>query len=282
MRVRGSWLVARGKSGRSALLVVRLRGGAIMQTNWSSAASEPRPRETVSSDKLAHVEKKYRGVAYAPSVTSKKPKRKKKHRKKGREHPDIIAKERAQAEVESEEIGDFYASSASSSLNRQSSSAIGPTAKRKRVGESTYTGSTTDGTASRQILVGSSGGRQYTVSVALPGSIVANAQSRELRTYLMGQIARSLAIFNIDEVIVYDDRSVAAEDVSGKRRPYGDPCHFMARVLQYLETPQVRIKNDLAHRIQTSCVVVPFSFILYKPISHWMMTMKQYKYNGVG
>ena len=62
------------------------------------------------------------------------------------------------------------------------------------------------------------------MSVALPGSIVANAQSRELRTYLMGQIARSLAIFNIDEVVVYDDRSVAAEDVSGKRRPYGDPC----------------------------------------------------------
>ena len=103
-----------------------------------------------------------------------------------------------------------------------------------------YTGSTTDGTASKQILAGAAGGRHYTVSVALPGSIVANAQSRELRTYLMGQIARSLAIFNIDEVIVYDDRSVAAEDVSGKRRPYGDPCHFMARVLQYLETPQVR------------------------------------------
>ena len=55
------------------------------------------------------------------------------------------------------------------------------------------------------------------MSVAIPGSIVANAQSRELRTYLVGQIARSLAIFNIDEVVIYDDRSVASESDSGKR-----------------------------------------------------------------
>ena len=100
-------------------------------------------------------------------------------------------------------------------------------------------GTTTGGTASWNILAPKSQGRNYTVSIALPGSIIDNAQSRELRTYLVGQIARSLAIFNVDEVIVFDDRSVAAEEDSGKRRPYGNPCHFMARVLQYLETPQV-------------------------------------------
>ncbi len=33
-------------------------------------------------------------------------------------------------------------------------------------------------------------GRDYTVSLALPGSILENAQSPELRTYLAGQIAR--------------------------------------------------------------------------------------------
>jgi hypothetical protein len=42
-------------------------------------------------------------------------------------------------------------------------------------------------------------GRPYTVSIALPGSIVSNAQSPELRTYLVGQIARAAAVFNIDE-----------------------------------------------------------------------------------
>ncbi len=48
-------------------------------------------------------------------------------------------------------------------------------------------------------------GRDYTVSVALAGSILDNAQSQELRTYLAGQVARALAVFNIDEVIVFDD-----------------------------------------------------------------------------
>ena len=33
-------------------------------------------------------------------------------------------------------------------------------------------------------------GRDYTVSIALPGSIMQNAQSRELRTYLAGQVGR--------------------------------------------------------------------------------------------
>jgi hypothetical protein len=156
---------------------------------------------------------------YQPSYVGKKPKRKKKHRRKDREQPDLAAKLRAEAA----ENGETY----------------GRSSKRARTADGTYDGTTTSGTAAANILSGSDQGRAYTVSVALPGSIVANAQSRELRTYLVGQIARSLAIFNIDEVIVYDDRSVASEEDSGKRRPYGDPCHFMARVLQYLETPQV-------------------------------------------
>lgn len=48
-------------------------------------------------------------------------------------------------------------------------------------------------------------GRHYTLSVALPGSILNNAQSLELRTYLAGQIARACAIFCVDEIIVFDE-----------------------------------------------------------------------------
>jgi len=40
-------------------------------------------------------------------------------------------------------------------------------------------------------------GRPYTVSVALPASIVANAQSHELRAYLVGQIARACTVQQI-------------------------------------------------------------------------------------
>jgi hypothetical protein len=45
----------------------------------------------------------------------------------------------------------------------------------------------------------------YKLSIALPGSILNNAQSSELRTYLAGQIARSCAVFCVDEVIVFDE-----------------------------------------------------------------------------
>lgn len=50
-------------------------------------------------------------------------------------------------------------------------------------------------------------GRSYTVSVALPGSIIANAQTAELRTLLAGQVARAMVIFNVDEVIVFDEQA---------------------------------------------------------------------------
>lgn len=49
-------------------------------------------------------------------------------------------------------------------------------------------------------------GRTYTVSLALPGSIIENSQSAELRTYLAGQIARAAAVFNIDEVVVFNEQ----------------------------------------------------------------------------
>lgn len=39
-----------------------------------------------------------------------------------------------------------------------------------------------------------------TVTIAVPGSILDNAQSPELRTYLAGQIARAACIYKIDEV----------------------------------------------------------------------------------
>ena len=41
----------------------------------------------------------------------------------------------------------------------------------------------------------------YTLSILIPSSIVDNAQSKELRTYLIGEIARTLGIFKISEVI---------------------------------------------------------------------------------
>uniref|UniRef100_A0A6A7G8R0 Methyltransferase C9orf114 n=1 Tax=Hirondellea gigas TaxID=1518452 RepID=A0A6A7G8R0_9CRUS len=80
-------------------------------------------------------------------------------------------------------------------------------------------------------------GRTFTVTVALPGCIIANAQSPELKTYLAGQIARALTVFNVDEVVVFSENGEPFNNIfNGARRT--DPNVFLCRILQYLETPQ--------------------------------------------
>ncbi|KAF5752302.1 putative methyltransferase C9orf114 [Tripterygium wilfordii] len=81
-----------------------------------------------------------------------------------------------------------------------------------------------------------------TVSVAVPGSIIDNAQSLELATRLAGQIARAVTIFRIDEVVVFENKSNGSND---SRVATGDNSDdnesgaaFLIRILQYLETPQ--------------------------------------------
>ncbi|KAK9708128.1 hypothetical protein K7432_009802 [Basidiobolus ranarum] len=83
-------------------------------------------------------------------------------------------------------------------------------------------------------------GRKYTVSVAVPGSVVEAGQTAELKTYLVSQLGRAFALFNIDEVIVYNDSHKRVQDTTegvfeGANKD--DPNVFLARVLQYLETP---------------------------------------------
>ncbi|KAL0606456.1 putative methyltransferase C9orf114 [Plecturocebus cupreus] len=84
-------------------------------------------------------------------------------------------------------------------------------------------------------------GRPYTLSIALPGSILDNAQSPELRTYLAGQIARACAIFCVDEIVVFDEEGQDAKTVEGQFTGVGkkgQACVQLARILQYLECPQ--------------------------------------------
>lgn len=97
-----------------------------------------------------------------------------------------------------------------------------------------------------------SAGSQYTVSIAIPGSILDNAQSPELRTYLAGQIARAASIFNIDEVVVYDEIGSSSEQktTSGEFSGIGKKGHGtvqLGRILQYLECPQYLRKSLFPH-----------------------------------
>ncbi|XP_054740521.1 putative methyltransferase C9orf114 [Anastrepha obliqua] len=94
-----------------------------------------------------------------------------------------------------------------------------------------------------------------TISIAVPGSILENAQSAELRSYVAGQIARAACIFRVHEVIVFDDVGVAtaretqrnydADDAEDATNGDGSTavtvrksCLQLARILQYLECPQ--------------------------------------------
>ncbi|KAG2421439.1 deoxyribose-phosphate aldolase 2 [Aspergillus terreus] len=103
-----------------------------------------------------------------------------------------------------------------------------------------------------------SGGRTHTLSVAIPGSIVANAHSIEQKTFLAGIIARALAVFCVDEVVIFDDEehrsrnyrhyddgydspiAKTSDELNASTKgytAYSDPSHFLAHVLSYLETP---------------------------------------------
>lgn len=84
-----------------------------------------------------------------------------------------------------------------------------------------------------------------TISIAVPGSILENAQSEELRTYLAGQIARAACIFKVDEVIVFDDlgenyskRARTSNTENDETKNIRHCCLQLARILQYLECPQ--------------------------------------------
>ncbi|ORE11831.1 DUF171-domain-containing protein [Rhizopus microsporus var. microsporus] len=86
--------------------------------------------------------------------------------------------------------------------------------------------------------------RKHTVTVAIPGSIIDFAPTLELKTILAGQLARTFALFCVDEVVIYQDKVVHP---SAKV----NPNLFLARILQYMETPPylrkalVPISSDL-------------------------------------
>eukprot|EP00002_Diphylleia_rotans_P020711 TRINITY_DN4019_c0_g3_i1.p1 TRINITY_DN4019_c0_g3~~TRINITY_DN4019_c0_g3_i1.p1 ORF type:complete len:358 (-),score=76.28 TRINITY_DN4019_c0_g3_i1:13-1086(-) len=90
-------------------------------------------------------------------------------------------------------------------------------------------------------------GRLYTVSVAVPASILPAIYSLELKTFIAGQIARILAVHRVDEIIVYGDK----EKPSNTGR--STISALLCRLLEYTETPQYLRKTlfpvhpDLKH-----------------------------------
>merc|ERR1712060_975686 len=97
-------------------------------------------------------------------------------------------------------------------------------------------------------------GRPWTVSLAIPGSIADNAQTHELRSYLVGQIARAATIFNIDEIVIFSADSTARPSATASGASRTDGAVFMARLLQYLECPQYLRKHIFPMHPDLRCV----------------------------
>ncbi|KAJ9665852.1 hypothetical protein H2201_003976 [Coniosporium apollinis] len=100
----------------------------------------------------------------------------------------------------------------------------------------------------------STGGRQWTLSIAVPGSIIASVPTPDLKARLASQIARGASVFCVDEIVVFDDGqshvNTAPSSYEDPRRAYlrqkdeeegyegyTDPDHYLFHVLSYMECP---------------------------------------------
>jgi hypothetical protein len=64
--------------------------------------------------------------------------------------------------------------------------------------------------------------------------------TKEQRINSPSSIARALAVFSVDEVVLYDDRPTSSRAKAVDEEAYTgdvDPCHYIAHILSYLETP---------------------------------------------
>ena len=76
--------------------------------------------------------------------------------------------------------------------------------------------------------------RGFTISSVVPSSIIDNAQSFELKTYLVGQIAKACGLFKVNEIIVLsNDKTHRMKNMSSEI----STTEFFVRNLEYIETP---------------------------------------------
>ncbi|KAH8166764.1 hypothetical protein CIB48_g1500 [Xylaria polymorpha] len=85
-----------------------------------------------------------------------------------------------------------------------------------------------------------SGGRQWTLSIAVPGSVLSTCRRDDQRTNVVSHIARALAVFAIDEIVIFDDSPTDSRPTNIDPSGYTgdvDPCGYLDHLLQYMEMP---------------------------------------------
>lgn len=76
--------------------------------------------------------------------------------------------------------------------------------------------------------------RSLTLSIAIPSSFIDVSSNKAQKTQQIGRIARAAAIFQVDDIILYRDKQNQRQTKNQQ---------FIARVLEYLETPQYLRKH---------------------------------------
>ncbi|KAK8104398.1 RNA methyltransferase domain-containing protein [Apiospora kogelbergensis] len=83
-------------------------------------------------------------------------------------------------------------------------------------------------------------GRSWTVSIAVPGSILSLCRRDDQRTGVINHLARALAVFSVDEIVIYDDSEPSQRPRRVDPAAYmgdTDPCGYIEHLLSYLEVP---------------------------------------------
>ncbi|KAI0125371.1 putative RNA methyltransferase [Xylariales sp. AK1849] len=83
-------------------------------------------------------------------------------------------------------------------------------------------------------------GRDWTVSVAIPGSVISTCRRDDQRIAVINQISRALAVMSIDEVVIFDDSPPEQRSRNVDPNSYladTDPCGYVEHLLNYVEVP---------------------------------------------
>lgn len=108
--------------------------------------------------------------------------------------------------------------------------------------------------------------RKQKLSVAIPASFVSDIPHLREKTLRIGQIGRSLAIFRVDEVIIYPDQI---------NRTQHDDLYLIRDILSYMNTPQYLRKRFFKLRPELSYVgILPPLRTPHHPLESRLEMMK--------
>lgn len=155
---------------------------------------------------------------------------------------------------------------ASASAHRDSNNNISPNKKRK--GESQAHSVDDIDTSRPTAIFNPTKGRDWTITIALPGSWTLNAKKPDHKTIQVGRIARAAAIYCVDEIVIYDDdpsnidpkvvnpkyirrgrtKQQVLDMIPEQDEAWQNPDQFMFHLLSFAECPpHLRYDRDDPH-----------------------------------